>query len=326
MYAGWTAPHPVEIAMLQLALAPWSWLTAPRFHGLEHLRRDRPALLVGNHTLMGLVDAPLMVLAIRALRGVAVRSLGDHIHFRIPGWAALLAHLGVVDGTPEACRGLMRAGETVLVFPGGAREVFKRKGEKYRLLWGDRQGFVRLAIEHGYPIVPFGAVGAEECFDIMLDAGDVLATPIVGGFLERFVPRIGELPPLVRGIGPTILPRPERFYFAFGAPIETRGFAGRQGDSMLCAAVRDQVRAAIETQIAFLLAERQYDPERHLMSRVLRRLRGDAGASSGRMHPTAVKRGAEPPRKNPPARDDRHAARAPAIRRRPPGRADACAR
>jgi len=28
-----------------------------------------------------------------------------------------------------------RSNETVLLFPGGAREVFKRKGEEYRLFW-----------------------------------------------------------------------------------------------------------------------------------------------------------------------------------------------
>ncbi len=264
----WTSPSPLELAAARLVLAPWSWLTAPRFYGLEHLRRDRPALLVGNHTVMGLVDAPVMVFGLLERRRIAVRSLGDHLHFWIPGWRTLLAHYGVVEGTRESCHALMRAGATILVFPGGAREVFKRKGEKYRLLWGERMGFVRLAVEHGYPIVPFGAVGAEECFDILVDAGDVLATPLVGALLARLVPRIDELPPLVRGIGPTPLPRPERFYFSFGPPIETRGFAGRQRDDVLCAAVRDQVRAAVETQIAFLLAKRQCDPGRGLVARM----------------------------------------------------------
>jgi 1-acyl-sn-glycerol-3-phosphate acyltransferase len=274
----WAPPHRLETAAARLALAPWTWLTGPRFYGLRHLRKDRPALLVGNHTVMGLVDAPLMVLGILRRRGIAIRSLGDHVHFRIPGWRALLAHWGVVEGTPEACRALMRRRETILVFPGGAREVFKRKGEKYRLLWGDRLGFVRLAVEHGYPIVPFGAVGAEECFDILLDAGDVLATPLVGALLQRFVPRIDELPPLVRGLGPTPLPRPERFYFAFGSPIETCRLVGRQDDAVLCAAVRDQVRAAVEGRIAFLLAERHCDPDRALVARMLHRLGGRSGA------------------------------------------------
>jgi 1-acyl-sn-glycerol-3-phosphate acyltransferase len=263
-------PGPLELAAMRLVLAPWKRLTAPRFYGLTHVPTDRPVLLAGNHTVMGLLDAPLMVLGLRERRGIVVRSLGDHLHFRIPGWRLLLERGGVVEGTPENCHALMRGGETILVFPGGGREVFKRKGEKYRLLWGERLGFVRLAIEHGYPIVPFGAVGAEECFDILLDAGDVLAVPLLGRLLTRLVPRIDELPPLVRGIGPTPLPRPERFYFAFGPAIETRRFAGRHRDAVLCAAVRDQVRRAVEMEIAFLLAERRRDPERTVVTRALR--------------------------------------------------------
>jgi len=55
---------------------------------------------------------------------------------------------------------------TVLVFPGGAPEVNKRRGEKYQLMWKERIGFARLAIQYSYPIVPFAAVGAEEsCHD-----------------------------------------------------------------------------------------------------------------------------------------------------------------
>jgi hypothetical protein len=42
----------------------------------------------------------------------------------------------VIDGTPENVRALVRAGDSIVVFPGGAREVFKRRGEKYTLLWG----------------------------------------------------------------------------------------------------------------------------------------------------------------------------------------------
>ena len=269
--AGSTRPSAAEIAFATAVLAPWRWLTAPKFYGLENVPTDRPVLLAGNHTIMGLLDAPLMVLGIHEHRGVFIRSLGDHAHFRIPGWRELLRTFGTVEGTRENCAALMRAGESIMVFPGGGREVFKRKGEKYQLLWERRLGFARLAIEHGYPIVPFAAVGAEECYDILLDAGDVLGTP-VGALLARLVPRADELPPLVRGFGPTALPRPERFYFRFGAPVETRRFAGTHRDDAACMLVREQVRAAVEGGITFLLRERARDPDRRVLTRVLHQL------------------------------------------------------
>ena len=40
----------------------------------------------------------------------------------------------------------MNQDETVLVFPGGGRDMLKFKGEEYRLLWQGRSGFARLAI------------------------------------------------------------------------------------------------------------------------------------------------------------------------------------
>ncbi len=176
---------------------------------------------------------------------------------------------GVIDGTRENCASLMAAGESVLVFPGGAREVFKHKGEKYRLVWGDRLGFARMAIRYGYAIVPFGAVGAEDAWDIVLD-GDTFVPDAVRPLLERIGVRMDTLVPLVRGIGPTPLPRPERVYFSFAPPIETRVHAGRHTSTAACIVVRDQTKLAVERTIRALLARRARDPDRELLPRLLR--------------------------------------------------------
>jgi 1-acyl-sn-glycerol-3-phosphate acyltransferase len=158
----------------------------------------------------------------------------------------------------------MRAGESILVFPGGAREVFKRKGERYRLRWANRMGFARLAIEHGYPIVPFAAVGADDCYQIVLDAGELRRLlPAV-----RLLPRAAELPPLVRGLGPTAIPRPQRFYFHFAPPIETTRLRGRERDAMAVFGVREEVREALEAGLELLLAKRRRDPRRRLLPRL----------------------------------------------------------
>lgn len=260
--SGTRLPLPVTVALVKHALAPWRWLTSPHVYGIENVPTDRPAVFVGNHTLMGVLDVPIMLLELHDRLGIWPRPVGDHRHFSVPVWRDLLRALGTVDGTRQVCAGLLRAGESLLVFPGGAREVFKRRGEGYRLLWADRVGFARLAIEHGCPIVPFAGVGAEECYDILVDAGDVLRfAPVL-----RRIPRAEEVPPLVRGLGPTLLPRPERFYFQFGTPIETEHLAGRADET--CVTVRNQVRAAVETGIAFLLAQRDRDPTRSLWKRL----------------------------------------------------------
>jgi len=263
-------PSRAEIDAARLLLAPWRWLTAPHFEGVEHLPGDRPFMLAGNHTLMGVLDSPLLVLGLWERCGVFLRALGDHLHFQVPLWRDLLARFGVVDGTPENVRALMAGRESILVFPGGGREVFKHKDERYTLVWGRRTGFARLAVEHGYPIVPISAVGADDAFDFLADADDLLASPL-GPLIQRIVPRPDVVPPVLRGIGPTALPRPERFYFRIAPPIETARLGGGEAPEDAILEVREQVRRAIEEGLTALLVERERDPDRALLPRVLRR-------------------------------------------------------
>jgi 1-acyl-sn-glycerol-3-phosphate acyltransferase len=161
----------------------------------------------------------------------------------------------------------MHAGKSILVFPGGGREVFKRKGEKYQLLWEKRAGFARLAAEHRYTMVPFASVGAEDCFDIVSDGNDLMRSPL-GPLIERLNPRPDLIPPLVRGIGPSLFPRPERFYFHFGEPVATDHLDGHAEDEEAVFALREQVRRSVEAGIEFLLAERENDPDRSFISRL----------------------------------------------------------
>jgi 1-acyl-sn-glycerol-3-phosphate acyltransferase len=254
-------------ALTQL-LRPWHLITSPVSYGLDNIPRRGPRLFVGNHTLFGMLDAPMLFLELYTQRKIVLRSLGDHVHFRVPLWRDVLTRYGVVDGTRENCAALMAAGKSILVFPGGAREVFKRRGEKYQLFWGERVGFARLAIQYGYPIVPFAAVGADDAWDIVL-GGDELVPAPVQAVLERLGLRTDALLPIVRGIGPTPLPRPERIYFSFAPPVETRKYRGRYADDTACWEVRDKVKRAIEAGIKFLLKERKADPGRDLLARLL---------------------------------------------------------
>jgi 1-acyl-sn-glycerol-3-phosphate acyltransferase len=263
-------PSAGEMRELALLLTPMRLLTSPVSYGWRNVPRDRPCLFVGNHTLFSL-DAPMLIAELYAKRGIAIRALGDHVHFRIPLWREVLTKFGVVDGTRENCATLMAAGESILVFPGGAREVFKHKTEKYRLLWGERLGFARMAIRYRYPIVPFAAVGADDAWDIVLD-GDALLPDAARPVLERVGVRLDALVPLVRGIGPTPLPRPERIYFAFAPPVDTSRYAGRSISAAACVAVRDETKRAIEKGIGSLLARRARDPDRDLLPRLMRQL------------------------------------------------------
>jgi len=62
-------------------------ISPPWFTG-EHIDPAHPSLLVGNHTLFGVLDVLHMLATIYKERGVYVRSLGDRLHCQIPGWGS----------------------------------------------------------------------------------------------------------------------------------------------------------------------------------------------------------------------------------------------
>ncbi|MEU0496577.1 lysophospholipid acyltransferase family protein [Mycobacterium sp. NPDC006124] len=236
--------------------------TKPYVDGLANLPADGRFLLVGNHTQAG-TEAVLIPYVVRRQIGIRVRPLADRRFGNVNGVARdLFAAAGAVIGTPEAARELMEAGEPILVFPGGGREISKARDQLYTLLWQGRYGFARVAVEHDYPIVPVAMVGGDDAYHILTSSDGRWARwsrPLV----TRLTGRSDMALPLMRGIGPTMIPRPQRSYLRFGAPIDTTRPTGAVAEKWI-ASVRDQVKVQLEDQLAALLEIREGDPYRQL--------------------------------------------------------------
>ena len=260
-------PSEESIDRLVSLLEPFSHVAAPKLYGVDNLPADG-SLLIGNHTIYGFMDLPFMMAELWKRRRIAIRGLGEHAHYAVPLWRELLGLGGMVRGTRDNVRALIRQRQTILVFPGGSREVNKQRGQQYQLLWRERIGFARLAIEQGYPVVPFAAVGADDMLDVTIDQN----TPIYGQFARFYEKLVGfPTPPIVRGIGLTPIPRPERLYFWFGDVIDSTRFGDRYDDTDAARALRDEVKQAILEGIQFLRDERDQDPNRDVLKRLVRR-------------------------------------------------------
>jgi hypothetical protein len=111
-------------------------------------------------------------------------------------------------------------------------------------------------------------VGAEHGIDILVDTDSPLLAPVQ--FLAEKLLGTPDGPPLVRGVGLTPLPRPERQYYWFGEPIDTREFKGQEADDNAARKVRERTAAAVKEGIEPMLAEREADPNRSLVGRLLR--------------------------------------------------------
>ena len=220
--------HPRRVQFLRGALekvhdgiAPLIDLWRPYVSGMERLPADGRFLLVGNHTQFIGGEVLLIPHFVRRTLGVRVRPLADRRFGEKPrfGHDLMTAYGGVV-GAPETARELMRHNETILVFPGGGREIAKFKGEEYHLNWHGRSGFARVAVENAYPIVPVGLVGGDDVYKSLVTRDSAL------GRLSRTISAklTGDADmamPLMRGIGPTLIPRPQRMYLSCGEPIDT---------------------------------------------------------------------------------------------------------
>ncbi|MFN3004245.1 lysophospholipid acyltransferase family protein [Mycolicibacterium wolinskyi] len=243
------------------AIEPLVDLYRPYVDGLHNLPRDGRFLLVGNHTQFG-AEALLIPYVVRREIGMRVRPLTDRRFGDMPGPAGdLLAACGAVVGAPESARELMRHDEPILVFPGGGREIPKFKGEQHTLRWEGRAGFARIAAEHAYPIVPVALVGGDDVY-VSVTTRDHWLGRLSQTVSEKLSGRTDMAMPLLRGVGPTLIPRPQRMYVRFAAPVDTTKPARMSAEKW--AAVRQNTKESLEQSLAELLKIRSDDPYREL--------------------------------------------------------------
>lgn len=200
---------------------------------------------------------------VRRAIGTRVRPLADRRFGQKPGFGHdLMTAYGGVVGAPETARELMRHDETILVFPGGGREIAKFQGEEYQLNWRGRSGFARVAVENDYPIVPVGLAGGDDVYKSLVTRDSTLCRLSLA-FNARLTGDADRAMPLMRGVGPTLIPRPPRMYLRFGEPIDTAKPADVAQQTWV-ASVRENTQRSLEAILANLLSVRASDPFREL--------------------------------------------------------------
>jgi 1-acyl-sn-glycerol-3-phosphate acyltransferase len=203
----------------------------PRVKGLENVPKDRPVVFVAKHPkgflyletiLLGFIvywvkrDRPL-------IRPMEQRNTSIH---RTPVLGFIRRNVNTVPATEEAGLETLAAGESVLIFPGGGRELY---GPPDRLAWNGRRGFARIAARARVPVLPVAIVGA--------DRQHPWRIPLGGKRSLWFPP----------------FPLPVRFDYAFGAPMDPPP----ADDAEAVAQFAERVAEATQALIDRTLAERE---------------------------------------------------------------------
>ena len=225
---------------------------------------EEPTLFVGNHALFG-IDALIFIVTTYHKTGRFVRPMADKFFFETPLGEFLMKY-GLVLANPRLCAKLMDAGEDILVFPGGAAESTKPEKDKYTLHWRQRFGFVRMAAQHGYDIMPFGLVGPDDCYQHLIEGSELLDTR-AGRMLTRWGLtedlRDDILPPVALGLFNTPIPRPQPTFLAFGDPVEVPNYRGKNVPKGVLTSARAETAAQIEALVRDMLLLRAQSNHRN---------------------------------------------------------------
>jgi 1-acyl-sn-glycerol-3-phosphate acyltransferase len=152
------------------ARAAWFgyWNTMRRYHryevrGLEHLPRDGSALVAGYHGRPIAHDL-CMLQALLAERAVRLRPI-IHSYFRTaPLLSWIYQGVDFLDGDGDSMAQAIARGDLIVVTPGGTREGCRSFRDRYRVDWGERFGYLRLARKYGLRIIPAAARGIDDTY------------------------------------------------------------------------------------------------------------------------------------------------------------------
>lgn len=145
--------------------------------GWEHIPADTNVMLVGSHN--GGLAAPDMQMMMydwfrrfgcdRPAYGL-MHSIVWQLSSPLSPLSRLAAQVGAVRAHPKMAIAALQRGASVLVYPGGAKDVFRPHALRHKICLEGNQAFVKLALRHQVPIVPLISCGAHDTLLVLTDA------------------------------------------------------------------------------------------------------------------------------------------------------------
>jgi len=172
----------------------WIW-NGYEMHGMENIPKTGPALLVYYHGALP-ADYYFIMAKIYLNQQRMIRTVGDRFLFKVPGWKLMMDVLRVIPGSIQSCVQILNEGNLLAIAPGGVFEA-QFGDEYYKLLWGNRIGFAKVAVDAKVPVIPIFTENIREAFRT-LSCGRTWIRKLYDKYRLPFVPIYGFFPVKLR--------------------------------------------------------------------------------------------------------------------------------
>jgi 1-acyl-sn-glycerol-3-phosphate acyltransferase len=199
-YDGWSLDDRDPQFIREVFMPMWKWYYHHYFRvttdGWEHVPSQGRMLVVGSHN--GGLAAPDMFMLMydwferfgidRPAYGLAHPSVWKH--FGPLAQAAVRA--GATIAHPKMAMAALQKDATLLVYPGGAEDVFRPYSQRHKIHLAGRRGFIKVALRENAPIVPVVSLGAHDGLIVLTDL-----YPLLAQLHDRGMPWLFDIDPVV---------------------------------------------------------------------------------------------------------------------------------
>lgn len=218
-----------------------------------------PVLLIGNHSGGTITpDTSAVYASWYRTRGFddPLLGLAFDAMFSVPKMSGLMRKIGQMPASMDNAESALTDGCSVLLYPGGAHEVFRPWKERNKIIFKGRTGFIRLALKTGVPVVPVVGHGGHET-TIVLTRGERLAK-MMGSDKVRMdgAPLLFQVPwgvstPVMPGV-----PFPAKITVQVCEPLDWSAYGSEAADDpAVLQRCYDEITSIMQTTLDALAAE-----------------------------------------------------------------------
>jgi 1-acyl-sn-glycerol-3-phosphate acyltransferase len=259
-----TSPADFDLSAVHGTLGKVGWLFGRgRYfgldvHGWRHVP-SAPVMVVSNHS-GGTTIPDAWGFGVAWYRRFTHRPLHVAAHDMILATAATRRYFGrrgILRGSRQLAHEVLTHWKRdLMVMPGGDVDTWRPYSERYRVRFGGRTGYARIALRSGVPIVPVANAGAHETFYVLSDGRRLARALHLREIARASIWPVHLSLPWGLAVGPwPHIPLPARLRYRVGEPVQLSRDPVPEPSEDMVRELDARVQAAVQSQLDLLREE-----------------------------------------------------------------------